>query len=109
MGATKAFFEDNAFKAIKWRAGFEIVHGLYDQKLAALAATLMDAEAQYGALEQHLSSARNFLDSTRIPRAEELEERLSILRNEEANLKAQLDSNRRTRKANLGADGVLVE
>lgn len=90
MGSSKAFFEDQFPKAIKWKAGFEIIHGFYDQAAAALSASLLDAERAEASLRQQLENARTFLDQSKIPDVEELKATLERLAKDEQRLKQEL-------------------
>lgn len=108
MGATRAFFEDKFPKAIKWKAGFEIVHGLYDQTATALSASLLDAERAAAGLRQQLENARTFLDQSKIPDVEQLQAALAELDKDEASLKEQLAQERTNQSKALAADDRRV-
>ncbi len=108
MGARRAFFEDKPFKAIKWQAGFEIFHGLYDQIAAALSQALKEAQDEERSLQQYFRNARSFLDDFKIPAADVLQERIATLKLEQERLEARIKELRQTGEAQLGDNLELV-
>lgn len=73
MGSKKTFFEDHTFRQIKWKAGFEIVHYLFDPVATSLSLTLKDAEAEESRLKQYIADTQRFLSTAKLPRQDLLE------------------------------------
>jgi archaellum component FlaC len=109
MGSARSgFFEDHPFKSIKWRAAFEIVHGLFDESTARLASSLKDAETEEEGIRQYLRNAQTFLDDFKIPQAEDLERQIKDLAVEKEQLKARLHDLRQNAEAQMGGNFELV-
>ena len=109
MGAAKAFFESEPFKRIKWHAGFEIVHGFYDQTTAALAASLKEAETEEHRLRLHLEGVRRFLDDFRIPTIERLEVGIADIERDELATTAKLREHKQKISEGLGGSRELTQ
>lgn len=103
-----AFFEREAFKAIKWRAGVEVVHAVYDEAATQLAKALQDAQAEEQRIARYLDAARQFLDEARVPPAEEVEAQLAALDAERAELLDRQTRLREATEAELGDNLALV-
>lgn len=73
MGSKTSFFEDDHFHSNKWRAAFEICHGLFDATAASTADALRAAEQEHDDLVRYLEDARRFLDQFRVPPLSDLE------------------------------------
>ncbi|HYH98769.1 hypothetical protein [Hyalangium sp.] len=103
-----AFFEAEPHKAIKWRAAFEFVHGIYDFALADLSSQLKSAEAERDRARQFLDGARSFLDQARIPSTEELAQQIEMLDTEEKALHQRVHALRTQADAKLGSERELL-
>lgn len=109
MGSAKrGFFEDHPFKSIKWKAGFEITHGLFDETIASLSESLKTAVAEEKQIQDYLGNAQTFLNDFRIPTAEELERSIQRFDVEQARLEQQAQSTRKRTEAQMGDDFELV-
>lgn len=109
MGSAKrGFFEDHPYKSIKWKAGVEIVHGLFDETAASLSEALKQALLEQKATQDYLRSAQAFLDDFRIPAADELERIILRLAVEQTELEQQLSETRQRTEAMLGDSLGLV-
>lgn len=109
MGSAKrGFFEDHPFKSIKWKAGFEITHGLFDETAASLSEALKEAQAEERQIQTYLRNAQAFLDSFRIPTAEELERTIEGLDAEQVHLEQQVREARQRTEAQMGDSFELV-
>lgn len=109
MGSAKnGFFEDHPFKAIKWKAGVEIIHNLFDGNAAALSEALKQALSEEQKIRQYLQNAQSFLDDFRIPSAEELAQSIRELEAEQTRLEQRLQETRETTEAQIGDSLELV-
>jgi hypothetical protein len=109
MGSAKrGFFEDHPFKSIKWRAGFEIMHGLFDQTAASLSEALKQALVEEKQIQDYLRNAQSFLDDFRIPTAEELERTIQDLDADQARLEQRLQETRQRTEVQMGDSLELV-
>lgn len=109
MGSAKSgFFEDNPHKAIKWRAAFEIVHGLFDELATTLAEALKEAETEEQQLRQYLRHVGQFLDDFKVPSIETLEKALNSATADEERLEEQLRTRRSRTETLLRESYALV-
>lgn len=108
MGSKKGFFEDNQFKRNKWRAGFQIVHGLFDYAATALSEALKTAEQDRNRVKDFLDHARRFLTQSKVPEAEVLEARIAELKVDQQRAKAAISSVRTTIRVQMGENFSLV-
>lgn len=109
MGSAKrGFFEDHPFKSIKWRAGFEIAHGLFDETAASLSEALKLALLEERQTQDYLQNAQSFLDNFRIPTAEDLVVAIQGLDKEQARLELLLEETRHRTEAQMGDSLELV-
>jgi hypothetical protein len=81
-----AFFEQHFAIAIKWRAAFEVVTGLYDEVSAALSSSLKDAHTDVAQHRQYLENVRLFLTRAKVARLDQLREELADASKERADL-----------------------
>ncbi len=109
MGSAKrGFFEDHPFKSIKWKAGFEIAHGLFDETAASLSEALKEALHEEKQIQDYLRNARTFLDDFRISTAEDLERTIQGLDAEQTRLQGQVQETRQRTEAQMGDNFELV-
>lgn len=110
LASTKnAFFETEPHNAIKLRAGFEIVTGLYDEAETARAAELASAEAEEKRLEQFLEDATRFLDQMKIMQAEEIDAELRSVSERLEELTKQLAAAKVSTDEHLGGSRALLD
>jgi hypothetical protein len=109
MGSAKrGFFEDHPFKAIKWKAGFEITHGLFDETAASLSQSLKEALLEEKQIQSYLRNAQTFLDDFRIPTAEELEQTIQRLDAEQTRIEQHVQETRQRTESQMGDNFELV-
>lgn len=104
-----AFFEAEFPKAIKLRAGFEIVHGLYNQDATARAAALQEAEEEALRIERFLADAQRFLDQARVPSLEEIDTSIREADRELAALTEQTTKAHASGQEQLGDNRALLQ
>jgi AAA domain len=109
MGSKVSFFEDDHFKANKWRAAFEIVHELFDAGLAGMADSLVVEERKEQELLRYLENARKFLDQFKVPALDELDRRAAKLEQEIVRVRAGVKAQRSGERARLGHNHQLAE
>lgn len=108
MGLKKAFFENDTFRRIKWKAGFEVVHYLFDESATSLSLSLKDAENEYTRIETYLSSINTFLNQSSIPKRSQIEQQLRALQETQADLETKLELSKKKAALKLGDDRELV-
>lgn len=109
MGSKTSFFEDDHFKQNKWRAAFEIAHGLFDARLAAMADALGVAKKQEQDILRYLENARRFLDQFKVPPLHELEAEVRTVTVEITSAKASQKQHRASERVRLGEHNELAE
>jgi hypothetical protein len=109
MGSKASFFEGDHFKQNKWRAAFEIAHGVFDASLAAMADALRVAQKQEQDLFRYLENARSFLDQFKVPPLHELEVEAQRESAELTRAKESQKQHRAGERARLGEHNELAE
>lgn len=109
MGSKTSFFEGDHFKHNKWRAAFEISHGLFDASLAAMAEALGVAKKQESDLVRYLENARRFLDQFKVPPLHELENDVLTVTADIASAKGSQRQHRANERVRLGEHNELAE
>ncbi len=109
MGAKVSFFETDPARAIKWRAGFEIVHDIFDATAAGLADALHAALRQEQDLIRHFASVRKFLDQFKVPTIDALDLEDKRITEDITKAKALQEQQRIAERASLGTSHQLAE
>lgn len=104
-----AFFEREVPKAIKWKAGFEVLFELYDTGVSQLGQALKDAHAEQQAIERYLDGARHFLDDAQVPSTEELQAAIQTLGGRREELVERQGRLRGAAEVELGDNLALVQ
>jgi hypothetical protein len=108
MGSKTSFFEDDHFHANKWRAAFEICHGIFDAAAAATADALRAAEKEHDDLVRYLADVRRFLDQFKVPRIAELEEERTKTADLIVGARAEIARLRADERSRLGENTQLA-
>lgn len=103
-----AFFEREPPKSIKWKAGVEIVHELFDDTAAQLARALVEAQTEEQEISRFLDTARQFLDEAQIASADALSAELKTIEDQRTELLRRQVSLRDSAEAELGENLILV-
>jgi hypothetical protein len=109
MGSRTSFFENEHFKQNKWRAAFEIAHGLFDANLAAMADALRVAQQQEQEVRRYLEHARRFLDHFKVPPLHELEAEAQTVTAEIVRAREGQRELRANERARLGEHSQLAD
>lgn len=97
-----AFFEQQPPLAIKWRAAFEILTGLYDDAAAGLSASLSEAQADLASRRQYVENVRTFLLHSRVPSTEDLRRELETIEAERRTLDERVSDARSVAETRRG-------
>jgi hypothetical protein len=108
MGAKSSFFEDDHFHSNKWRAAFEICHGIFDAAAAATADALRAAEKEFEDLVRYLSDARRFLDQFKVPSLADLDAELVKTVESISGARAHISKLRAEERSRLGENSQLA-
>jgi hypothetical protein len=106
--AGDAFYEEETFRSIKWKTGFEIVHELSDESTTSLSFALRSAEDEAKNIRAYLDHARQFLNRQQIPQLEDIERRIAELKGQHASLESQMRALKQSEEAQLQQNLSLV-